>query len=182
MAISQYQDKNLKKKAGAELAEMDLKNEDSDKENQEKKEKFDLELEDLVEQKRILEESLGQKVVKFDELKARLDSLENGKKEILEKRSKKFNSKKERNEWINSKIQEKKSLVEEKRLQVLEKETELKTQKSSIGNLEKEISQRIQKATATWKSLRNFWLRTKCSEKKKYKCGKPWSRRDWSMG
>ena len=135
-------EQNLKKKAGAELAEMDLKNEDSDKENQEKKEKFDLELEDLVEQKRILEESLGQKVVKFDELKARLESLEHGKKEILEKRSKKFNSKKERNEWINSKIQEKKSLVEEKRLQVLEKETELKTQKSSIGNLEKEISQR----------------------------------------
>merc|ERR1719450_536190 len=113
-------EKNLKRKVGLELAMKDLLEEEHDRNAQEEKEKerrkLQEELGHLLEQRKCLEENLSQQMAQFEEIKEKLECFEQEKKEILDKngRSRNFNSKEARNQWIESNIQEKSSIVEEK--------------------------------------------------------------------
>ena len=104
-------EKNMEKKARLEFKVKELQEEENDV-PEEEQEELNMELSNLGEQKKSHEQQLGIEMVKFEELKGKLECLEHEKKEILDKigRSKNFDSKADRDEWINSQILEKKVL------------------------------------------------------------------------
>ena len=137
-------DINLKKEAGLRLAVKDLQEEDLAGGEMEEKERMEGELADLAEKKASLEAELVLNTVRFEEFKERLEVLEHEKKEILERsgRSNQFKSKAERDDWIRQKIEENKSSLEQKRLEIVEAGNQLKSSKAALANLEAEMEER----------------------------------------
>ena len=162
-------ERKLERKSGQEFVVKDLQEEGNDIPELEEQEQLNMVLTNLDEEKKSLEQELSTEVVKFEELKGKLECLELEKKEILDKtgRSKNFSSRAERDMWINSEIQEKESSVEKKKLEASESQKKVTALQSSLCNLDQVITQRRKELSMLQTNLQDIKITLKTEEDEK---------------